>query len=75
MSVDGKLGPVALLARYHNFRADASSVDFGDEIDLQAQWVMTDWLTATVKFARFDTATPERYPDTTKAWFMLQLKL
>ena len=75
VSLEGKLGPLALTARYHDFRAESSSVSFGSEIDLQAQWVANDWLTVTAKAAAFNTDTPGRYPDTTKAWLILQVRL
>ncbi|WOJ98679.1 alginate export family protein [Congregibacter brevis] len=75
VSVGGKLGSVGLLARYHDFSAESSSVNFGREIDLQAQWTINEWLTATAKAAIFETDEPGRYPDTTKAWLTLQLRL
>jgi hypothetical protein len=75
ISLDGKLGPLALTARYHDFSAESSSVRFGREVDLQAQWVINKWLTATAKAAVFETSTPGRYSDTTKAWLTLQFRL
>lgn len=75
VSLSGKLGPLALTARYHDFSAESSSVNFGSEVDLQAQWVINEWLTATLKAAVFETDSPERYPDTTKIWLMLRIRL
>jgi hypothetical protein len=75
VSVDGRLGDVALTARYHDFRAEASDTRFGKEIDLQAQWTLNKYLTATLKAAVFNSDAPERYADTTKTWLMLQLHL
>ncbi|EAQ98077.2 hypothetical protein KT71_02482 [Congregibacter litoralis KT71] len=75
VSVNGKVGSVALTARYHDFSAESSSVNFGRELDLQLQWEINAWLTATAKAAVFDTEAPDRYPDTRKAWLMLQLRL
>jgi len=75
LSVEGSLGPIALTARYHDFRAEASSVVFGTELDLQAEWTINPWLTATLKGAIFDSQAADRYPDTTRAWLMLQLNL
>ena len=75
ISASGKLGPVALTGRYHDFRAESSGVHFGTEIDLQAGWAVTKNLTATFKAALFDSRTPTRYPDTNKFWLMLQFKL
>ncbi|MDA8962297.1 alginate export family protein [Congregibacter sp.] len=75
VSLEGNLGPLALTARYHDFSAESSSVSFGTEIDLQAQWVINDWLIATAKAAVFETDAPGRYPDTTKAWLILRIRL
>ncbi|WOJ94428.1 alginate export family protein [Congregibacter variabilis] len=75
VSLAGNLGPLALTARYHDFRAESSSVNFGSEIDLQAQWQINAWLTATAKAAVFETEAPDRYPDTKKAWLALQIRL
>lgn len=75
VSLDGNVGPLALTARYHDFNAEASSGSFGTEIDLQARWVINKWLTATAKAAVFETDNPGRYPDTTKAWLMFQIRL
>ncbi|MFT4873210.1 alginate export family protein [Congregibacter sp.] len=75
VSLEGKLGPLALTARYHDFSAESSSVSFGTEIDLQAQWVINDWLTATAKAAVFEADAPGRYPDTAKVWLMLRIRL
>ena len=75
VSLEGKLGPLGLTARYHDFRAESSSVRFGNEVDLQAQWVINSRFTATAKAAFFSTDAPDRYPDTTKAWLMLQFRI
>lgn len=74
VSVNGKIGAVALTGRYHDFRAEASSETFGQELDLQAQWSVNGYLTATLKTAVFDSKAPSRYPDTTKAWLIMQLR-
>ncbi|MEL7043859.1 MAG: hypothetical protein AAGL66_02420, partial [Pseudomonadota bacterium] len=73
-SVNGKIGAVALTGRFHDFRAEASSETFGQELDLQAQWSVNGYLTATLKTAIFDSKAPSRYPDTTKAWLIMQLR-
>lgn len=75
LSVAGDIGPVALTARYHDFRAEASSLAFAEEIDLQARWTISPRLTATLKAALFDGKVPDRYPDTDKAWLMLEFSL
>lgn len=75
LSVDGKISNVALTASYHDFRAESSSLTFGRELDFQAQWTVSKRLTATLKAAFFDSKAADRYPDTTKAWLMLQYRL
>ncbi|MEM6775128.1 MAG: alginate export family protein [Pseudomonadota bacterium] len=74
VSVNGRIGAVALTGRYHDFRAESSSETFGRELDLQAQWSVNDYLTATLKTAVFASKAPGRYPDTTKAWLIMQLR-
>jgi hypothetical protein len=75
LSLEGNVGPVALMARYHDFRAESSGTGFGSELDLQARWVVNEWLTATAKAAVFDSASSERYPDTHKVWLMFEIWL
>ena len=74
-SVAGKLGPVKLMAVYHDFQAEDSSADFGSEIDLIATWPVNKQLTLQAKFASFDTDDDTRYTDTDKFWLTAQLKL
>jgi hypothetical protein len=68
------LGPVKLAAIYHDFQAEDSSEDYGDEIDLAATWPVTEHFTTQLKYAAF-SADGDRYTDTDKIWLTLQLKL
>ena len=61
-------------AIYHNFQAEDSSEDFGDEIDLSATWPVNEHFSTELKFAGF-SADGNRYTDTNKLWLTLQLKL
>jgi hypothetical protein len=72
--VDTKIGPVKLAAVYHDFQAEDSSEDFGDEIDLAATWPINEHFTTQLKYAAF-SADSDRYTDTDKIWLTLQLKL
>jgi hypothetical protein len=72
--IDGVVGPVKLAAIYHNFQAEDSSEDFGDEIDLVATWPVNEHFTTELKYAGF-SADGDRYTDTDKLWLTLQLKL
>lgn len=73
-SVNGTVGPVKLAAIYHDFQAEDSSEDFGDEIDLSATWAVNEHFTTQLKYAGF-SADSDRYTDTDKLWLTLQLKL
>ncbi|MCB1687495.1 MAG: alginate export family protein [Halioglobus sp.] len=73
-SVEGAVGPVKLAAIYHDFQAEDSSEDFGDEIDLSATWAVNEHFTTQLKYAGF-SADGDRYTDTDKLWLTLQLKL
>lgn len=75
VGVSGKLGPVSLGATYHDFQAEDSSADFGSEIDLVASWPFNDIFSFQFHYADFSGDTPERYDDTRKAWFTVNVKL
>ncbi|MCB1701599.1 MAG: alginate export family protein [Halioglobus sp.] len=72
--VSGALGPVQLAAIYHDFQAEESGGDFGDEIDLAATWPVNEHFTTELKAAVFN-ADSDSYTDTNKVWLTLQLKL
>ena len=73
VNLSGKLGPVSLGATYHDFQAEDSSADFGDEINLVATWVFNDLLNFQLHYADFSSDAPQRYDDTRKAWFTVNL--
>jgi hypothetical protein len=74
LGLTGALGPVKLGGFYHNFQAEDSSEDFGDEIDLVATWAINKQFTTQLKYANFKSDS-DRYADTDKIWVTLQLKL
>ncbi len=74
VGVDAPVGPVILAAVYHDFQAEDSSEDFGNEVDLSATWPVNERFTTELKFAGFSTDS-NRYSDTNKLWVTLQLKL
>ena len=74
LSIGGKLGPVKVLAVYHDFQAESSSEDWGTEIDLVATWPVLSYLTLQAKYASFDSDN-DAYSDTDKFWLTAQLKL
>ena len=74
IGIDTALGPVKLAAIYHNFQAEDSSEDFGDEIDLAATWPVTENFTTELKFAGF-SADGDSYTDTNKLWLTLQFRI
>lgn len=75
IGLSGTLGPVSLGATYHDFQAEDSSADFGDEINLVATWPFNDLLSFQLHYADFSSDEPDRYDDTRKAWFTVNLKL
>ena len=75
VSVGGKVGPVKLMAVYHDFQAESSSTDFGSEIDLVATWTVNKQLSLQAKYASFDTDDDALYTDTDKFWLTAQIKL
>ena len=72
--VSGALGPVKLEAVYHDFQAESSSEDFGDELDLAASWPVNEYFSTQLKAAFFN-ADGDVYTDTNKVWLTLQLKI
>ena len=70
----GALGPVKLEAVYHDFQAESSSEDFGDELDLAASWPVNEYFSTQLKAALFN-ADGDVYTDTNKVWLTLQLKI
>ena len=74
LSASGKLGSVKLAAIYHDFQAEDSGEDFGNEWDLVATWPINKQFTVLGKYAAFSSDS-DRFDDTDKAWISLQLKL
>jgi hypothetical protein len=54
VGVGGRAGPVGLTAIFHDFSAESSSVDYGQEIDLQASWVSSWKQVFGLKIAAYD---------------------
>ena len=73
-SIGSTLGPVKLVAVYHDFQAEDSSEDFGTELDLAATWPMTKRFSLQAKYANFNSDS-DRYDDTDKFWLTAQYKL
>ena len=74
LGMSGDLGPFKLEAVYHDFQAESSSEDFGDELDLAATWPVNEYFTTQLKGAIFN-ADGDSYTDTNKVWLTLQLKI
>ncbi len=74
LGISGELGPVKLAANYHDFQAEDSSEDFGNEWDFVATWQVVKQFSIEAKYATFESDT-DRYSDVDKAWVTLQLKL
>ena len=74
LGITGAVGPVKLGAYYHDFQAEDSGADFGQELDLVATWAINKQFTSQLKYATFDSDSV-RYADTDKLWLTFQLKL
>lgn len=61
----------SLLGFYHTFETD-TGIDLGKEIDLQATYRFTKYVSGLVKFATFDT--DSSFADVTKYWVQLEFK-
>jgi Alginate export len=72
-SVETKLGPVKLVAVYHDFQAEDSSEDFGTELDLVATYPFNEHLTLQAKYANFDSDS-DTFGDTEKFWLTAQFR-
>ena len=75
VGLTGVLGPVKLGAFYHDFQAEASSANFGSELDLVATWPVSKNLGLQFKFASFSTDAKARYSSTDKAWLSVNYKI
>jgi len=53
LSVGGKLGPVGLLAVYHDYASDHLDYDYGTELNLLATWKASKSLTLLAKYADY----------------------
>ena len=73
--VTGKAGEFSLGAFYHDFQAEASSDDFGSEIDLVAAYPLDKNSTVKAEFASFDSDDSSLYDDVDKFWLTFQVKL
>ncbi|HUP91315.1 MAG TPA: alginate export family protein [Solimonas sp.] len=67
-TLTGTVARVALLARWHDFKSDEGSIDYGTEVDLQATWPVNDRLSVGAKYADFNAATTPPFVDTRKSW-------
>lgn len=74
-SVEARLLGGTMMARYHQFQADAAGEDYGSELDLRASWQVSSQWRVTVKGALFDANKASGFRDTTKAWLMLEYKI
>lgn len=69
----GSAGKLKWAATYHDFSADEGGADYGSEINLVANYPLTDATSLQFKFA--DYSADDFATDTTKFWFTFMLKL
>lgn len=70
VSASGKLGGWSWQAVYHDFQAEDSGTDYGDELDLSLGRAFAKRYSVLMKYADFNADAPG-FADTTKAWLML----
>jgi len=75
VGLSGAVGPVKLLAVWHDFQAKESAADYGSELDLSALWPVNERLSVELKYAGFEADNDSSYRDTDKAWLTLQFKI
>lgn len=73
VGIAGAIGPVKLAATYHDYRADEGSADYGDELNVVANFVIADGISGQLKLADYNA--DEFAADTTKIWFSLIVSL
>lgn len=73
VGIAGAIGPVKLAATYHDYRADEGSADYGDELNVVANFVIADGISGQLKLADYNAE--EFATDTTKIWFSLIVSL
>jgi hypothetical protein len=66
-------GNAILQLRFHDFEAEDSAVDFGDELDLRVGYKINERLRGDLFFAHYEGG--GGIADTDKFWLMLSLKL
>ncbi|MEQ8693352.1 MAG: alginate export family protein [Pseudomonadales bacterium] len=73
VGIAGAIGPVKLAATYHDYRADEGSADYGDELNVVANFVIANGISGQLKLADYNAE--EFATDTTKIWFSLIVSL
>ncbi len=66
VGVAGAVGPVKVAATYHVFEAEEGSADYGEELNLVANYKVADGMSLQLKYADYDA--DEIATDTTKFW-------
>lgn len=69
LKVATSIGPVKLIAFYHDFEAETGGMDYGDEIDFIAAYKVNDNYSVLFKYAAYDA--DQWATDTDKAWLMV----
>ena len=68
LQLDGKIGEVAWLVRYHEFQSELRSVDYGRELDLQLLYTCPMGVLLGLKGALFDSARGTSDTDKWMVW-------
>ncbi len=73
LAATAKFGGGDFMARYHDFRSDRGSTDYGDEIDIRYTRNLSAQFVGSVQYAHFNSRNP-RFRDADKLWLTLEWK-
>lgn len=69
------LSDIKLTAKWFDFEAERTGADLGDEIDLGLQGAINERLSATIKYADYDSGGGASPVDVERAWLQFEYKL
>ena len=69
------LSDIKFTARWHDFEAERTGADFGEEADFSVEGDITEHLTALIKFADYQSGDAGSPLDTQRTWLQFEYKL
>ncbi|MBU2894855.1 alginate export family protein [Colwellia sp. D2M02] len=71
LTVKGKLSEINWSATYHKFSSDQDNIDFGNELDLIANYKINNNYSMLAKIAHYNDGGSSKITDTNKLWLQL----